>query len=168
MAGTVDWWNAHDSWVMLRLAFDGLCLITAWVSAERCRMWSKRSKARDLTIRRLRAVDANRRAAARALPAAPKRIPAAPRTRFRWIWPGDNAGLLPIPPYGTEQEHLETDPRIPPKRRPTPTWLREWLATPEMARYPMTVEQAAALYEPTRVWVVPNLPDAVPHLQEVR
>lgn len=173
MAG-MDAWSAADTHAMLRLAFDGACIIVAWLAAERCRMWSLRCKARDKTIARLRAADANRRAAARALPAAPKRAVPAPRTRFQCIWPGTNPRPLPVA-YGLHPEPLVDPCLVGP---PDPVSLAEWLAEPQAQSWPplttgeLLVEQALTAFEarstPTeRMWVVPNMPDGVPHLQEV-
>lgn len=164
MAAAHDWWTVADTRSMLRLAFDGACIVVAWASAQRCNMWSQRYRMKARENARLRAADQNRRANARALPAAPKRKPPAPRTRFRWIsWPGDNTGQLPIPPYGTEREHLETDPCAPAEKRPAPLWLREWLEQDEpflaTTRELVIVEGLARNIEwhNPPVWVVPHL-----------
>lgn len=163
MAG-VDLWTHADTVSMIPWAVAAGALVVAWVAAERCRMWSKRCRERDRTITRLRAADTNRRNAAMALPAAPKRHVPAPRTRLRWIWPGLNPRPCPVI-YGTRREQLEADPcqTTAPMDEAD---LADWLATPEPARYPMSAEQMRALCEPPRVWVVSHLPDGNAYLQE--
>lgn len=162
------WWSEADTFGLIgwSVAVPAVAATAVfWVKASRAALWKSRCKAHKKTIARLRAADQNRRANALALPAAPKRKPPAPRTRFRWVWPGANAGHLPIP-YGPEREHLETDPCAPPERRPAPLWLREWLAEDEpflaTTRELVLVEGLARNIEwanpPT--WVVPHLQEA--------